>query len=759
MKIILDGNKKTLLGIFVVSLIFYVVVYHALFAKNVEFAKYHLFAEQFLKGGSNSERIVDFSPLYLFINIFLHKHFTHATGILLWLQFTAIAASCTLLFSLLRSTFTQVIAFVGTIIFLLNRSVILYTTVNEPEAFLILFLLCFIACVRKKSDMQAILAGLFLGLCLLVRLNFILLAVLTPVIYLVVNGKSLAIRKTILFLIPVALMVMALSLRNYSVTGKLNPVVMNPGTVFFEGNNPNANGQNAVYPPMIDNCIDEFSGESDPAHSLYRIFARKITGKELPVSEVNSFWAGKAGNFIIDNPWFWIKKEGFKLCCFFHTARWHDIASVVTNDLGLQKTMLPEVPFGLISVLCFIGSILSIKEWRNRGILLGALVCQLAVMSVTYSSDRQRVSVIFIVIYFACAAIDFFARRTVPLRLKILMAAGTLVVFPAFYFPTDAIADGLYQRKQFDNAQALVNEAFTARKNGDFKTASEKNIHAYAQIPYFVESRLSGLRFSPESFQKQAVVVAEEEYGNKPSMSQVFDLTTLYLQNGMAKKAQPLVQEMIQKNYRYSRNTGQSSQPYFYAARIKELENVTDSAIFYLKKAIARNPGDPWALAHLAVLTGEKSYKNKIIRYFSDVDAEYFTGMAALDNKRYATAVESFSYVINKIPEYRDGYVYLAIALGGVGRCAEGAEFFAQAMQKRREPVFKEKEIISLFECWVAKEPENLKARYFSATVSADFGLYGEAITILSGLRDLYPDEKSYAQQIAVFESLTNKYE
>lgn len=759
MKITLDGNKKTLLGIFVISLIFHVTLYYALFAKNIEFAKYHLFAEQFLKGGLNSERMVDFSPLYLFINIFLHKHFTHAAGILLWLQITAIAVSCTLLFSLLRSSFTPAIAVVGTIIFLLNRSVILYTTVNEPEAFLILFLLCFIVCVRKKTDMQAILAGLFLGLCLLIRLNFILLAVLTPVIYLVVYGKSPAVRKTILFLLPVVVTVSMLALRNYSVTGKLSPVVMNPGTVFFEGNNPNANGQNAVYPPMIDNCIDEFQGESDPAHSLYRIFARRISGKGLPVSEVNSFWAGKARNFIFDNPWYWIKKEGFKLYCFFHTARWHDIASVVTNDLGLQKTMLPGVPFGLISVLCFIGIILSIKEWRNRGILLGVLVCQLAVMAVTYSSDRQRVSVIFIVIYFACAAMDFFARRSVNLRLKILMTAGTLVVFPALYFRTDAIADSLYQRKQFDNAQVLINEAYTARENGDYKTASNKNVRAYAQIPYFVESRLSELRFSPESFQEQAVPVVEKEYGHKPSKSQIFDLTTLYLQNGMTKKAQPLVEEMIRNNYRYSRNTGQSSQPYFYAARIREMENDMDSAIVYLKKTIACNPGDPWALAHLAAITGEMSYKDKIIRYFCEVDAEYFTGMAALDNKRYAAAVESFSFVINKIPEYRDGYIYLAIALGGVGRCAEGANFFAQAMQKRREPVFKEKEIISLFECWAAKDPENLKARYFAATVYADFGLYDKAITILSALRDRYPEEKSYSQQIAVFENLRKKYE
>jgi hypothetical protein len=47
-------------------------------------------------------------------------------------------------------------------------------------------------------------------------------------------------------------------------------------------------------------------------------------------------------------------------------------------------------------------------------------------------------------------------------------------------------------------------------------------------------------------------------------------------------------------------------------------------AIANLKKALENNPGDPWALSHLGVLTGDSLYIKRIVRYFEQIDAEYF---------------------------------------------------------------------------------------------------------------------------------------
>jgi tetratricopeptide (TPR) repeat protein len=754
----LSKIKITSIAIFIVSLCFHSSIYYALFRKPVEFSKYHLFAQQYLQGTINPERLVDFSPFYLYLNIFLQKFFHNPIEILLWLQLIAISLSCVLLFNLLRSFFGSLISVIGTALFLLNRSVILYTNVNEPEAFLILFLLCFITCALNRSTIWSVFTGLFLGLCLLIRLNFFPLAILTPLGYLCFHKKADAFRRSVLFLTPVVLAILGLTMRNYSITGTFSPMVMNPGFVFFEGNNPNSNGQNAVYPPMVDNCIDEFQNESDPAHSIYRLIPRRLLNKDMTISEVNAFWSHKAWNFIADNPGFWIKKVCMKMHYFFHNARWHDIETVVSNDLHLQKSMIPTIPFSLISALCLIGIIASFKDWKKRFLLLGVLACQIAVMALTYSSDRQRVSVIFIIVFFACAALHFLSQKSNSFRLKMAAIMAIIFLFPYFYFKTDLISDSLYQRKQFNSAMNFIGEASLARKNGDLQTASKKNILAYVHIPYYIESRLSGLSFLPGNFQQRATTTAKQLYGSSVVIPSKLDLVTIYLESGMAEQALPIVKELIQNKYNFNRTTTQSSQPYFYAARIAELKGNCENAIEDLKKSLEKNPGDPWTLSHLAVLTSDEKYKRNLVRYFDEIDAEYFIGLACLSNRKYEQAVKSFSYVIEKMPEYRDGFIYLAAALGGANKFAEAAQYYAIAMQKSQEPIFCENEIINVFKGWASQEPQNEQAQYFLATTLGDFGYYEDAIKVLSKLHGNSQLENFYSQKVNQLEGFISKY-
>lgn len=297
-----------------------------------------------------------------------------------------------------------------------------------------------------------------------------------------------------------------------------------------------------------------------------------------------------------------------------------------------------------------------------------------------------------------------------------------------------------------------------ARKRRSPDRPGKKNVLAYAHVPYLIESRLSGLSFTPENFDHQAVAAAERIYGNNSALSSKLDLVTLYLEYGMVEQAQPLVRELIQKNCRFNRNNGQSSQPYFYSARIEEMKNNREKAIADLKKSLEYNPGDPWTLSHLTVLTEDTIYKNKIIRYFDEIDAEYFMGLAYLADKKYDSAVKSFSYVIQKMPEYRNGFIYLAIGLGGANKFPEAARYYSLAMQKNREPLFKEKEILDIFRGWAAQEPINAQAQFYLATALSDFGYYEDAITVLSGLRDRFPTETLYLTQIMQFKDLIKKY-
>lgn len=753
----LRSKTGSVISVFVASLAYYAATHYAVLAKAIPFSKYYLFASQYIQGAASPERIPDFSPLYLYANVIVLGLVPHAPNAMLWPQLLAVSASCALLFLLLKSFFSIPVSVFGMLLFLLNRSVLLYSSVNEPEPFLILFLLGFLVCLVRKSDKMAFLSGVFLALCLLTRLNLLPLVVMAPVALLLMHDPR-PVRRVVLLTIPTLLCVLGLSARNYGLTHTFSPMVMNPGNVFFEGNNPNANGHSAVYPPMVDNLIDEFQGQADPAHDIYRFLARRIAGKELSVGEVNSFWAGKAWNFISDNPAFWLRRLASKILSMFHSARWHDIATVISNDRELQNANIPAPPFGAVAALCVLGLFASLKDWRKRLILYAILLCQFCAMGLTYSSDRQRVAVVSIMIFFACAAVQAFLDRSRSLRSKVICGSITTGLSLLFCIDNQSYADGLRQRTQFDLAQQRMNKALQARDSGDLKTASMRNAESHAYLPYYEESRLSGLSFGSATFGERALIEAKRMYGNASDGSSRLDLVTLLLENGLDGEAEPFVRELIRERVAFSRSGEQSSQPHFYLARIEEIRQHRNEAVASLRKALAGNPGDPWALSHLCALTGDDAYKRKLVRYLGDIDADYFMGLAFFATGQIDRAAASFAFVVQEVPEFRDGHVCLAIALGGKGDFAEAARQYSIAMQKRPEPLFKEKEVVRIFREWAAAEPDSAKAQYFLAVTLKDFGRYDEAKDVLVRLRDRYPMETSYSQHIAEMEVLQGKY-
>ena len=140
-------------------------------------------------------------------------------------------------------------------------------------------------------------------------MNLFPVALIVPFyFYLKGERKKILLQRIILFTVPVFLALILLTARNYSVTGTFSPVTMNPGSVFYDGNNPNADGWHVVYPPMVELIAVEIPHEVDRGHIVYRLIPRRISGKNISIPEVNSYWANKAFNFIFDNPVYWGKQ-------------------------------------------------------------------------------------------------------------------------------------------------------------------------------------------------------------------------------------------------------------------------------------------------------------------------------------------------------------------------------------------------------------------------------------------------------------------
>jgi tetratricopeptide (TPR) repeat protein len=735
---VMHVQKKAICGIFLFSLLFHSMVFYTLFLKSECFSKYQNFASQYVHNAINNERLLDFSPLYLYIHVIAQKYLSYPNDVIIWLQFLCTACSSVLFFLLLRSFFSFLIALAGTAAFVTSRSVLLYTGTYEPEALLIFLLLGFMVCAQRKSRRAAFLSGVFLGSCLLIRLNLFPLIIIIPLFFLIRGGRGKeTLQRAFVFILPCFFAIAFLMARNHMIIGTFSPIVMNPGYVFYEGNNSLSNGQNAVYPPMIDNSIEEFPGDADPAHAIYRFFPRRITGNRFSVAESNSFWMRKAMNFIVDHPGCWAERICRKMYYIFHNSRQHDIASVIANDRRLQKSLIPAIPFGVISAMALIGMVLSLKAWKERFVIYAVIVCQMSVMVLTYASDRQRVSILALFVFFAAETLQYLVRENRSPCGKIIVSVLVLSFSFFFFVKDDQLKDGTYGEYHFEQAQKAIEEALSDRNGGKLRQAAEENATAHALLPYFVELRYSGLGFAGQSFQQRALAIAESLYtGRSMGHSSQLDLVSLYLENGRNARAESLLNGLISEKRRFNRSSSQSSELAYYLAIIREREGASahPEAVACLKKALADNPGDPWVLSHLSVLTGDTFFKDRITRYFDEIDAEYFMGHACLANGRFEEAAKNFSYVAEKVPEYRDGLIYLSIALGANGDFDGAARMYIKAMQKKGEPLFGEEEIVDIFRQWVNHDPRSTEARYYLGVVLRDFGHYDEALQILKNL-------------------------
>jgi tetratricopeptide (TPR) repeat protein len=678
---------------------------------------------------------------------------------LLWFQFILVAGSAVLLFLLLRLFFFTWIAGAGAMVFAINRSIVVYSGVFEPEVLLIFFILAFLVLLVKKSRIWTLISGIFLGLILLLRLNLFPVALIVP-LYFYLNGErnKILLQRIILFTVPVFLAILLLAARNYSITGTFSPVTMNPGCVFYEGNNPNANGWHVVYPPMVETIAIEIPNEVDRGHIVYRLISRRISGNHLSIPEVNSYWTNKAFNFILDHPIYWSKLIFRKLYSSFNTLRFHDIDQVSANDRNLPKNKVPTIPFGLISAMALIGLLLSLKFWRERLPFYAVFFCQLSVMAITYASDRQRISIIALFIFFAAAMLHELTSKNISKKQKIMAIIAILVLFSLFSIKTDRTKEDLYQRDRVRQAQKLMLEAQEDRKRGRLPLASEKNALAKVYVPHLTSLRLFGLSFTEGSLSKQSLVIAETLYVKKASFSSRFDLAVLYLENDSLTKAEAIFKELIRNRHTFCRTTAQSSEPYFYLAKIYERQGRKQEALSSLESALRNNPGDPWVLSYLSVLTGDIRYKNLIVRYFDEIDAEYFMGQAFFDNGNIDGATASFEYLVKKNPEYYDGLVYLSILAGAKGDFKGAARLYIQALARKTEPLFAEKEILNIFRQLEKQNPQSAEAKYYSGLVMKSFGQYDEALDIFRQVARKNPSMDEVKSEIDWIEKVKEIY-
>jgi len=679
--------------------------------------KYWHAADLLIHGQLKGERILDFSPLYLYFNVLLIK-LKATPAILLWMQILCTMVSSVLLFEILKRSFRLSLAFLGAVAFLFDRSLMEFTHAFEPEPFVMVCIIAATYFITRDSWKSALLAGISFGLGILTRPNFVPALFLVPVCYFV-NAEDRAWRKkAALFLIPALLCLCGLWIRNAGKVGYFSPFVMNPGTVFYEGNNPNSQGMSSVYPPVLNQLSEEYSGQPDYHHQLYRDFARRITGQSLTLAQVNSYWINHALNFLLENPGHAIRLFGVKLFHVFHSYQWHDLANSVVAENALRQSILPVVPFSLVSSLALLGIFILIRQWRRYFIFYTIFFIQFFLMLTIYVSARQRISILFLFVFFACGALQFIFAN--PRRWILLVVI--LPICLILQRKTDLMReeDHLWQNTLL--SQTELAEAYRLRVEGKLKEAATQSAKALALAPWFFDSRRpANIHF------REGYVLSALAFSSDSDPASQLDRGVLLVENNQPQEAQRLFESLLRAGYHLKRDDQQSSNLHFYIARCEFLLDKKVDALKHLQQGLEDSPGDPWVLSYLFALTNETGFRDRLYRYFDDIDAQFFLGKAYLETKQPANAVPCFRYVVEMLPNFRKANIYLAAALSDAGNNDEAAMIYRKAIRLGPDPVFREEEMLKLFR-EIAESRNNARSRYSYGIVLRQFGYYTDAL-------------------------------
>jgi 4-amino-4-deoxy-L-arabinose transferase-like glycosyltransferase len=404
----------------------------------VLFFKYPFFAEKLIAGKSLGERIVDLSPLYLYLLALFHK-LTGAdwTWVKLFQSFIG-ALNALLLLKLGSRTMGKTPALIATLIFALYGNMIILESTLEPTVFVLFFNMLAVYFLLDATDhtgvinnKKIIMTGLFTGLSIITKPSFLLflpLGTFWMIFFLPHPALKTKWRTLLLFNSIALLVVLPVTIRNYVQLNDFVLVTADAGKVFYHGNAKKATALEWTGLPD-EGFIEETMDEPDAAHVLFRKTAFRIAGRKLLPSEASTFWVEKTLDDILIDPGRYLKRELKKLAFFFCDYETHYIASSYKEYKDILR--FPFIRFGIIAAMGILGMILSLNEFRHQALIYGVIALYVVSGMIFIVQSRYRVPAIPYLALFAGTALHKMAGL---LSTKKFRRAAICILLGIFFF-------------------------------------------------------------------------------------------------------------------------------------------------------------------------------------------------------------------------------------------------------------------------------------------------------------------------------------
>lgn len=344
------------------------------FANEAPFSKYLSLADAVVAGNVPVSRMNDVSPLYLWCVSAARAIHLDARAIS-WIQILATLAAALLVGLTARALAGDIAALTAALAFLASRTVVLNASELEPEVLILFLNALAIWLLFGKSRPSPFLGGMAAAASVMARPTAIL-----PLIVLAVFAGDRWKR----FLAGAAIPVVVLLGVNVAITRQ--PIIMNGGTVFYEGMNPHASGYAGVRPFVIDDIrvtSPALAREPDPLHVAFREIVSRIHHDAATPEETNRYWTGKALAYVRELPAAAARLTTRKIFFAMHSYEAWDLPRTFVRSTQLRFLWLP---FGLLFALALVG----LRRDRRMLALACIVVAYICAMAIFHVTSRQR---------------------------------------------------------------------------------------------------------------------------------------------------------------------------------------------------------------------------------------------------------------------------------------------------------------------------------------------------------------------------------
>lgn len=366
---------------------------------------YDLRAHRIAGGDWIGDEVFYQAPLYSYFLAVVYRFLGDAPGVVRLVQTALGAASCAILAQAGWRLFGRRAGIAAGLLLALYAPAIFFDSMLQKSC-IDVFLVCAMLWILVEIEPERSLGrcfglGTVLGVLVLSRENALIfgLVLLPWLLRLPAAAGSRRLAYGALFAAGIAVVLMPVALRNWSLSGDFHLTTSQLGHNFFIGNNEAADG---TYKPLLQ-------ARGDPRVEIQDAIdlAEKLSGRALSRTEVSDFYLQRGLRFIQSHPGDWLALEWRKLRLALNAVELVDTEDQYTHaewSFVLRWTGA-VLHFGLLAPLALLGVCVT---WVDRSRLLPLYLLFLAYAAgllVFYVFARYRMPLVPFLVLFAVAGI------------------------------------------------------------------------------------------------------------------------------------------------------------------------------------------------------------------------------------------------------------------------------------------------------------------------------------------------------------------